>query len=224
MSTLEQIVTTPILSSEIKQKTKKSKKRKLSKHVQQSIDERKNENNEQPIIPEVNELILSKQQTPKKKSKKNKRKIKDPIDVASYLSLWKAHQEDNINVQWKFNKNTQSWLIRHMYETDKVPKAMFVQLIEYLSSLQGDSVKIRMLEEATRRALRYKQYEKLNQNNNNATTDVDEEVKMNDEVIIKDQTNQQDIEDDEIRWNKLDDNNKRKEYKRARKILETFQN
>ena len=32
----------------------------------------------------------------------------------------------------------------------------------------------------------------------------------------------EDLEDEEARWNKLDDHDKRKEYKRARKILEVI--
>jgi len=164
-----------------------------------------------------------------KKSRGNKH-VKDVKEAAGYLSNWKGFRE-----QWKFNKNTQSWLIRHMYEPDKVAKSTFAILLEYLQGLQGSGAKDRIVQEANRRALRYKKYEKEESNDN----DKDESVDMNDadskEVKFAEDTKEgaaestkksaQEIEaatEEEKRWQQLDDHEKRKEYKRARKVLETL--
>lgn len=146
---------------------------------------------------------------PKKKLKKSK--VKDPSEAACYLSAWK-HKD--VGGGWKFNKNTQSWLLRHMYQADKVTKGTFSLLSEYMEGLQG-STRTRTLADAKRRALRYKEYEKSrdSQHESEAIDEVDgkEDGKKNDDIT--------DV-DDETRWTRLDDREKRKEYKRARKVLE----
>jgi len=159
---------------------------------------------------------------------------KDVKEAAGYLTNWKSYRG-----QWKFNKNTQSWLIRHMYESDNVPKASFEILMEYLLGLQGQGAKDRILQEATRRALRYKKYSDASGGNNNnnetkKTNDADEEKKVQFSQDIKEGVADSDKEkkrtkkstddaaDEEARWTALSDHDKRKEYKRARKVLETL--
>ena len=129
------------------------------------------------------------------------------MEAASYLSTWKNHRD-----AWKFNKNTQSWLIRHMYESDKVSKTTFAVLLDYLRS-SAATTRQRIVTDAKRRALRYKEYEKTKQESNG---DDDKPTDSNDKEPPAAE------QDDETVWNKLNDHDKRKVYKRTRKILETL--
>ena len=183
------------------------KKRKKSKHVMKATEEQKNNPN-----GESNSLEKTK---PKIKIiSRKKLKHKDPSEAASYLENWKKKQDGNGDSGWKFNKNTQSWLIRHQYETDKVSKSTFALLIEYCKGLQGDTIKARMLSDAKRRILRYKSYEKSKETTTREDENDGGDVASRTEIVA------QTDDDDEKRWSKLDDHSKRKEYKRARQIME----
>jgi|MDSY01.1.fsa_nt_gb hypothetical protein len=50
--------------------------------------------------------------------------VKEPEEAAEYLTEWRAKNEGEASV-WRFNKATQSWLLRHMYKRDKVVKDTF---------------------------------------------------------------------------------------------------
>lgn len=177
----------------------------------------------------------SKKQQTKKKQGANKH-TKDVKEAAGYLSNWKHHKD-----AWKFNKNTQSWLIRHMYEANKVSKSTFALLLEYLEGLKGEGAKGRILKEATRRALRYHKFNEENEgeegkdDNGNEVQDEDfktvtfsegtkEPVKEDEKKRKLSKKEQQAATDEEARWTSLDEHDKRKEYKRARKVLETLRN
>jgi hypothetical protein len=158
-------------------KNKSHRKNRISKHVLQA-EERKNLLAEQEAIaaggggiaPTKASVVVvpasatTTTTTTTQKKKKNKKKkndtIKDPEEASSYLSLWKHDR----NGAWKFNKNTQSWLLRHMYDHARVSKTSFATLVEYVSSSSaggGDGVvKSRTMEDAKRRARRYKEWEK----------------------------------------------------------------
>ncbi|XP_037669693.1 uncharacterized protein C7orf50 homolog [Choloepus didactylus] len=49
-----------------------------------------------------------------------------------YLHSW-AQKHEN----WKFQKTRQTWLLLHMYDSDKVPAEQFPTLLAYLEGLQG---------------------------------------------------------------------------------------
>lgn len=164
-----------------------------------------------------------------RKSKKSKR-IKDPSVAALYLNNWKLYKLDS-TVTWKFNKNTQSWLLRHMYEPTKVAKDVFSLLIEYIVAAKSESIINRIVHDATKRALRYKQYE---MNKSGGIDDkqlvtvppaspMKEDVEPLSATKRQIQEEQEDVIADTIRWNSLDEHDKRKEYKRARKVLDTLQ-
>jgi hypothetical protein len=158
------------------------------------------------------ESLPSSEKSPPPKKKVKKSKVKAPSEAASYLSAWK-HKD--VGGGWKFNKNTQSWLLRHMYQADKVTKGTFTLLSKYMEGLQG-STSARTIADAKKRALRYKEYEKSRDSQQESEAigdevDGKEDSKKNDDITD---------EDDETRWKRLDDNEKRKEYKRARKVLE----
>lgn len=163
--------------------------------------------------------------------------MKDPSEAATYLEEWKQSKQENVkNSNWKFNKNTQSWLIRHMYEADKVPKATFSLLLEYLAGLEGKTTRVWIRSEASRRALRYKQYEKqgtgkvedegkgtLETTRTTTAPNSKKETKESTEKAVKEgkPTNEEEREE-QVRWEKLSDHDKRKEYKRARRVLESI--
>jgi hypothetical protein len=194
-----------------KTKTAK-KKRKVSKHVLQARSD----------AAEPQNMDASKQSEPKKKQKKNKH-AKAPSDAANYLVCWKNRKSgEGI---WKFNKNTQSWLIRHCYETDKVSKGTFGILLNYLDGLEGATTRSRIRAEANRRALRYKEHIK------NASAVEEDIMAKNEEEESKNNfaeksksraLSSEDLLEEEKKWKGLDEHERRKEYKRARKVLETI--
>ncbi|GAX24808.1 hypothetical protein FisN_18Lh109 [Fistulifera solaris] len=177
-------------SSEKKKKRNKGKKH-ISKHVLKAR--------------EAKEEAKEKEPPKQTKTKKPKAVVKDPSEAIDYLKQWKHDKS-----AWKFNKNTQSWIIRHMYDAEKLDKAAFSLATEYLQGLQGGTAKTWVLADATKRALRYKQYEK------SPGTDGEDVEKMETDKTTKDDT------EDLIRWKNLSDHDKRKEYKRARKVLEVL--
>ncbi len=173
-----------------------------------------------------------------KKRKKNSH-VKDPEEATAYLNNWKLSKGGkNSDVgsvggsgDWKFNKNTQSWLIRHMYECEKVSKSTFSILLDYLEGLEGNITKERIRTEATRRARRYKDHCHSNtqqcseKNEESADNHNPPDAGKKDDKIVSrksdgDKKEMEEEEEEESRWIKLSDNEKRKEYKRARKILD----
>ena len=99
-----------------------------------------------------------------------------------------------------------------MYEGDKVSKTTFATLVDYLTQ-GGDRLISRVEEDAKMRARRYKEWEKKKEN---STTDETTAVGE-----IKEESKSTSSADD-ITWNNLDDHDKRKEYKRARKVLDSI--
>jgi hypothetical protein len=198
-------------------KNKVRRKKRISKHQQDAEERRKNKKVVGRDGESAEEQQEQQQKGPSamKKNKSAKGHVKDPAEAASYLSSWK-HRDAGSG--WKFNKNTQSWLLRHMYESEKCPKATFTLLLEYLVGCQGITRR-RLREDAARRALRYKEYEKKTSSAEKAGSDgVDGVNEAEAAQAMKDE----DDGTDEARWDALDEHDKRKEYKRARKILDTI--
>uniref|UniRef100_H0X6M4 Cholesin n=2 Tax=Otolemur garnettii TaxID=30611 RepID=H0X6M4_OTOGA len=50
----------------------------------------------------------------------------------AYLCGWAQKHKD-----WRFQKTRQTWLLLHMYNSDKVPNEHFPTLLAYLEGLQG---------------------------------------------------------------------------------------
>mmetsp|Transcript_31723 Transcript_31723/g.48637 ORF Transcript_31723/g.48637 Transcript_31723/m.48637 type:complete len:209 (+) Transcript_31723:150-776(+) len=202
-------------------KNKAHRKNRISKHVLDSQKKREEEaaGEQKDNTPQASSSAPT-TTTPKKKKSKKNRHVKDPKEAATYLSSWK-HREAGTN--WKFNKNTQSWLIRHMYEADKVDKTCFGLLLEYLSS-GDDQMQARVRTEGTRRALRYKDYQKNNpeagENKETAEKEPTTTTKSGEDTAKENGKNGD--EDDTTNWNELSDHDKRKEYKRARKVLDVL--
>jgi hypothetical protein len=149
-----------------------------------------------------------------KKRQIQKQHQKDPNGAASYLSAWKHRAAGGV---WKFNKNTQSWLIRHMYDAKKITKATFATLLEYLIEL-APLTKERVIVDAKRRTTRYKEYDKQ-QSDDNTTENT---MRTNYVDQARQDTRDRGSQNDETHWKRLNDHDKRREYKRARKVLETL--
>lgn len=202
-------------------KSKRHRKKRISKHVIESQTKRKQEDAEKKLLAASEgggETSTSVVETSPEKDDSNKKstplKTKDPEEAASYLTLWNLDRNNTTSTtkNWKFNKNTQSWLLRHMYDFDKVSKSTFATLVDYISE-GGEGTRLRVEEEAKRRARRYKDWEKRQQQQEGVEQ---EEGDANEEK--KDLTKSQDDE----HFNQLDDHDKRKEYKRARKVLDAL--
>ena len=203
---------------------KKGKKRKVSKHIAEAAAVATKTKDERALpvqdMPEAAAAALVKAPAAAKKKRK-KVHFKDPSKAAAYLTAWKTNKVTNNS--WKFNKNTQSWLIRHMYDADKIPKTVFADLMEYLVAA-GDTTKERIAQGATRRALRYQQYTSgtvVENETNGTTTNEGATATENDDADDR-AVDANDDDDDATRWKNLNDHDKRKEYKRARKVLETL--
>jgi len=198
-------------------KNKSHRKKRISKHVIQAEERRKQTEVEKQLLLAAENGTSTTPSTPstpteEKIESTSNTKTKDPEEAASYLTLWKYDQINNTK-SWKFNKNTQSWLQRHMYEGDKVSKTTFATLVDYLTQ-GGDRLISRVEEDAKMRSRRYKEWEKKKEN---STTD--ETTAVGGE--IKEESKSTSAADD-ITWNNLDDHDKRKEYKRARKVLDSI--
>lgn len=197
-----------------KSKSAGQKKKHVSKHVLKAREDKSK------AVAES----LSGERTPtssdnqKRKQKKN-RHVKSLSEVSAYLQQWKESKSGK-DTRWKFNKNTQSWLIRHMYEAEKIPKNIFVLLLDYLEGIEGNTTRTWIRADASRRALRYKQCQKDIENG------VDEDKEEKDKAqkgrrINEEEKKSLDEQEEESRWKNLSDHDKRKEYKRARKVLDT---
>ncbi|KAH7148871.1 hypothetical protein EDB81DRAFT_477972 [Dactylonectria macrodidyma] len=85
--------------------------------------------------------------TPQKKSKGPSKKQKPPATTdlkpaLEYLRLWKTSR-----TSWKFNKNHQSTLIKHVFDADGIPTADIDAFYEYIKDLKG-MVRMRLRESA----------------------------------------------------------------------------
>ena len=216
MSAAETTETPPQDGASPAPSTKKSRKKK--KHVSKHVLKAKAE------MQAVAERRAAETTAPSKTSKQKKNKkevIKDPEEASAYLKSWQAKDG------WKFNKNTQSWLLRHMYQPEKVSKSTFTILLDYMKGLQGKDVKRRVLEEATVRAKRYRDYEKAKEKIANAPEGEDKQEDESNSAQVESTADESknDSQDDIYglqHWQALDDRDKRKEYKRARRILEVL--
>ena len=65
-----------------------------------------------------------KKHQPGSKSKSSNSHVKDPEEAAEYLRQWQLSKQGKPS-SWRFNKSTQSWLLRHMYKRDRVAKEPF---------------------------------------------------------------------------------------------------
>jgi WKF domain len=219
-----------------------------------------------PGVPSTDPALTKKE----KRRKEAGGREKDPSEALAYLESWREHSEIARSQQdggdkgagadsaqsnsasttatatgqpWKFNKNTQSWLVRHMYDPDKVPKHAFELLLEYLGTMHEGSGKVRMLQDAHRRVIRYKTKQQPQQQSSEHASSSAAAVAVNEGGVenggkvkapVREEagdeakarrppSNDAEEDDDDARWSQMSDHDRRKEYKRARRVLELFQ-
>lgn len=102
-----------------------------------------------PITARTNKATPNgkpKKETPKKaKGPAKKQKEPAPTDLKpalEYLRQWKTSREN-----WKFNKNHQSTLIKHLFDKDAIPSTDIDAFYEYIQDLKG-FVRTRLREQA----------------------------------------------------------------------------
>merc|ERR1712127_474921 len=98
-----------------------------------------------------------------------------------------------------------------------VSKTTSSLLVEYIC-LGGEGLRSRVEEDAKRRARRYKEWEKVQQQKPQEEQG-DEKDKAEQEDAPEEKKKQS---SEDASWNGLDDHDKRKEYKRARKLLDSL--
>ncbi|XP_046887733.1 uncharacterized protein C7orf50 homolog [Hypomesus transpacificus] len=131
-------------------KVKKKKKAKISettKPLKQEEEEEDEEvmEGEEDLSPEERRVLDRKMKKILKKDKKNKLKMEGkteemvdahkpiaPQQALDYLSCWAENRKE-----WKFQKTRQTWLLQHMFDTEKVPDESFSLLLQYLEGLRG---------------------------------------------------------------------------------------
>ena len=214
-----------------KKKKGSRKKRHISKHVLKSREGGSSGGDDDGVVN--SETTTARGHTNNNQNNSNQNKhVKDPREAAAYLTNWENRK--NRPEAWKFNKNTQAWIFRHAYDVEKVPKAIFKILVSgYLNGLQGDLMRKRIKEDASRRARRYKDHVSSGSGNTDGG-DVDESRPQVEEGQTSPKDDDDDKDDkkkipsnaeplgDESRWRGLSENDKRKEYKRARMILDAL--
>ncbi|XP_067100363.1 uncharacterized protein C7orf50 homolog isoform X2 [Osmerus mordax] len=126
-------------------KEKKTKKAKISETTKPLKEEEEVMEGEEDLSPEERRVLERKMKKILKKDKKNKLKMEGkteeiveahkpiaPQQALDYLSCWAENRKD-----WKFQKTRQTWLLQHMFDTEKVPDQSFSVLLQYLEGLRG---------------------------------------------------------------------------------------
>ncbi|XP_034049869.1 uncharacterized protein C7orf50 homolog [Thalassophryne amazonica] len=57
-----------------------------------------------------------------------------PQQALDYLTCWAESRKE-----WKFQKTRQTWLLQHMFDSEKIPDEKFSVLLQYLEGLRGGS-------------------------------------------------------------------------------------
>ncbi|GMI44440.1 hypothetical protein TrCOL_g5600 [Triparma columacea] len=179
------------------------KKKNVAKHVLKAQEKKLALAAERKASGEdVGEGVQEVLQVSKKRAKKSANKhVKAPSDASNYLVLWDLKAKGTEGHGWKFNKNTQSWLLRHMYNDEKVGKVAFKLLLAYMGGLPSKAKDGKVAEAATL-VKDYKEWEKSNVEG--------EEEKEGGEDLRYDGSN----------WEAIGGKQKRKVYKRARQVYQ----
>ncbi|XP_063077646.1 uncharacterized protein C7orf50 homolog [Engraulis encrasicolus] len=119
--------------------------KKLKKQTVQAEPEEKPEHvNEEDLTPEEKRVLERKMKKILKKEEKRRKQeegsgeekqedqSKSAERALEYLTCWSERREE-----WRFKKIRQTWLLQHMYDTEKVPDASFSVMLAYLENLRG---------------------------------------------------------------------------------------
>ncbi|XP_053269114.1 uncharacterized protein C7orf50 homolog isoform X9 [Pleuronectes platessa] len=102
---------------------------------------------EEDLSPEEKRVMERKMKKILKKEEKKKLKAEGetekrteesgptaPQQALLYLTCWAEKRGE-----WKFQKTRQTWLLQHMFDSDKIPDENFSVLLQYLEGLRGGS-------------------------------------------------------------------------------------
>ncbi|GKY91670.1 hypothetical protein MPSEU_000138900 [Mayamaea pseudoterrestris] len=187
-------------------KKKKTKRRRISKHVAEAARKKAvigGGENEKVAAKTTEQPHVDATATTPAKTEAARENERSSTQAIAYLKVYIESKKDKTSDSndktgaWKFNKNTQTWLIKHMYDAEIVSKATFSLLLEYFHGLEGKT-KSRVLQQASERVIEYKEHEKKLQEKQGDNSD--RQAEENDE-----------------------EKTRRKEYKRARQIVQLLQ-
>ncbi|XP_074057092.1 protein cholesin isoform X2 [Macrotis lagotis] len=118
--------------------------RHLSKSQANTVSDEEKQD-EQELTPEERRTLERKLKKERKKEqrkqlqeagihvvKENPQKPSGAELALDYLISWANKREE-----WKFQKTRQTWLLLHMYDSNKVPDKHFSILLDYLEGLRG---------------------------------------------------------------------------------------
>lgn len=152
----------PIESSESKPKEQdgqKQKKKKARKSVSFAADTKSSpDHDEQKREAEAeSEAITSEKRRAEKRLKRERRPKRQPVldepnehnsapsdPILAYISVYHKARS-----QWKFQKNRETALLKHLLSVDKIPSSYNAALSAYLSGLKSDGARSRVAESAT---------------------------------------------------------------------------
>ncbi|XP_034563190.1 uncharacterized protein C7orf50 homolog isoform X2 [Notolabrus celidotus] len=93
---------------------------------------------ERRVLERKMKKILKKEQKKKLKAEggsQEKTEVSGPSatqQALDYLTCWAENRGE-----WKFQKTRQTWLLQHMFDSEKIPDETFSLLLQYLEGLQG---------------------------------------------------------------------------------------
>lgn len=82
-----------------------------------------------------------------KKVEKQKERENPDDEKPTYLDYVVQYQTNRST--WKFNKRQQSKLLQNVFDVSRIPESYDYAVFPYLSGLQGESIRARLIEEAT---------------------------------------------------------------------------
>ncbi|XP_048869489.1 uncharacterized protein C7orf50 homolog isoform X2 [Brienomyrus brachyistius] len=137
---------------ESEKKPQKKIKSKVSEHrastvTEEEVEEGQPEGGEDDLSPEERRVLERKMKKLRNKEEKKRLKTegktvkKHEMEKASatqlaleYLTCWSEKR-----AEWKFQKTRQTWLLQHMFDTEKIPEEHFAVLLTYLEGLRGSA-------------------------------------------------------------------------------------
>ncbi|OAG39658.1 hypothetical protein AYO21_06126 [Fonsecaea monophora] len=79
-----------------------------------------------------------------KKSKKASSKTVQPLEPKSNTALEYLNQYHTARSKWKFNKNRETWILKHIFSEDDIPREYNLALARYIYGLQGAGARDRL--------------------------------------------------------------------------------
>lgn len=111
-------------------------------------DKRKKETSQSDVKQTENNPRPAKKPKSKKKGKPSHAKPSENPTPAEKPFLAYLKQYTNSRSTWKFNKNHQSHLLRHIFDLETIPSSYAYYVYEYIKGLQGTGVRTRLRDAA----------------------------------------------------------------------------